>query len=78
MPNHGFFIKPLKVKLLAGEQKATEKCGLVGSVAICRGVSCLVGDMVVKHGLLEPHCIQSNLVIGVAYVCVSDEGAMII
>ena len=26
MPTNGFSIKPLKVKLLAGEQKATESC----------------------------------------------------
>ena len=39
MPTNGFSIKPLKVQLLAGEQKATEKrgpclvsCGLVGEV----------------------------------------------
>ena len=28
MPTNGFSIKPLKVKLLAGEQKATEERGL--------------------------------------------------
>ena len=26
LPTNGFSIKPLKVKLLAGEQKATEQC----------------------------------------------------
>ena len=29
LPTNGFSMKPLKVKLLAGEQKATEVCGSV-------------------------------------------------
>ena len=32
LPTDGFFIKPLKVELLAGEQKATKICGVDSNV----------------------------------------------
>ena len=37
MPTDGFSINPLKVKLLAGKQKATEVCGWTNSTSQSAG-----------------------------------------